>query len=117
MKRLFIIFILGLLLLTPLVVAAEEELDFAVFGLEAEKLLNLGSGILATILCVLTAKAYKRTPNNRLKFVSISFLLFAINGYLTSLELFGISWDWVDPLSSIINFAIILSFFYGVIKK
>jgi len=97
--------------------AEEESLDFAVLGFELEKLLNLGSGLLATFLFYLTASAYRRHPKQRLIYVAVAFLLFAIKGFLTSLEIFSIEWNWIDPASSLLNFGILLSFFYGVIKK
>ena len=91
--------------------------DIEVFGLELEKLLNFGSGLLATGLFIATSFAYKRTRNKRLIYVSIAFLLFAVKGFLTSHELFLEEWSWVDPVASALNFAIILSFFLGVMKK
>ena len=97
---------------------AEEFEDFAVFGLELEKLLNLGSGILATGLFILIVIAYKRTKRKRLAYVSLAFLLFAVKGFLMSTELFFGDWaSWIDPLASFLDFAILLSFFFGVIKK
>ncbi len=104
-------------LLSSVVLAQEEGDDLAVFGLEVEKLLNLGSGILATVLAVLTYLAYKRTQGQRLLYVSIAFSLFAIKGFLTSLELFGIELSWIDPTASFLNFAILLCFFFGIVKK
>jgi hypothetical protein len=95
----------------------ESDVDPSIFGLEIEKLLNLGSGILALGLFMTTFIAHKRSHNKRLVYVSTAFLLFAVKGFLTSLELFGIVFSWIDPMASFLNFAILLSFFFGVAKK
>ena len=122
MKNKKVFYIILVLLLTNLssFVFAEEigDLDdIRVLGFELEKLLNLGSGLLATVLFIATSFSYKRTRNKRLIYVSIAFLLFAVNGFLTSHELFFQEWSWVDPVASALNFAILLSFFFGIIKK
>ena len=91
--------------------------DLMIWDFAAEKLLNFGSGLLAIGLFAATSLAYKRTKNKRLVYVSIAFLLFAAKGFLTSHELFFEEWPWVDPIASFLNFAILLSFFFGVIKK
>ncbi len=98
-------------------VFAEEEEDLGIAGFEVEKLLNFGSGLLAAGLLIATSIAYKRTGNKRLIYVSIAFLLFAVKGFLTSHELFFQEMPWIDPIAAVLNFAIILSFFFGVIKK
>lgn len=99
------------------VALAEDTDDITVFNFELEKLLNLGSGVLATILFVLTLSAYQRTHRERLLYVSIAFALFAIKGYLTAEELFFGDWAWVDPVASILNIAILVIFFMGMLKK
>ena len=96
---------------------AEEADDLEILGFEVEKLLNLGSGFLAAGLFTATSLAYKRTGNKRLIYVSAAFFLFAVKGFLTSHELFFEEWHWVDPTASFLNFAILLSFFFGVMKK
>ena len=86
-------------------------------GLDLGQLLNLGSGILAFILFVLTFTAYNRSKNSRLIYVSFAFLLFSINGFITASQLFFGDWAWIDPITNILNFAILLSFFIGIIKE
>lgn len=93
----------------------DDDVQFA--GFELEKLLNLGAGLLALTLFVITFAAYKRTKNKRLIYVSIAFLLFSVKGFLTSYELFFNELSWIDPLASALNFAIILCFFLGVVNK
>ena len=119
-KTVFCIILVLLLANLSSFVFAEEISDLddiELLGFELEKLLNFGSGLLATGLFIATSLAYKRTGNKRLIYVSIAFLLFAVNGFLTSHELFFQEWAWVDPIASFLNFAILLSFFFGVIKK
>jgi len=105
-----------LVLLCPAVLAEEAD-DVEVFGVEFEKVLNLGSGLLATALFILTSLAYRRTKRGRLLYVSAAFLLFAVKGVLTSLELFFGEWPWADPAASFLDFGILLSFIVGVMKK
>jgi len=114
-KKLFIfLFVVILLSINGL---AEDDEDISIYGLELEKVLNFGSGILAILLSLLTYIAYRRTQNARLKFVSLAFLIFAIKGFLTSQELFFREWSWVDPTASILDFIILLTFFFGILKK
>lgn len=115
MKKLMIGIILMMLL--PTVLAEDMDDDPEIFGLELEKLLNLGTGLLATLLAVVTFIAYRRTANKRLMFVSSAFVIFAVKGFLTSLELFMEEITWIDPMASALNFVIILLFFFGVMKK
>lgn len=114
----FVIIALMLVQISMLVLAQEEGDDLEVFGIEAEELLNLGSGLLATVLFILTLIAYKRTNRKRLLYVSAAFLLFALKGFLMSTELFFGDWSSViDPIASLLDFAILLSFFFGIIRK
>ncbi len=106
------------LFLTPLVAAEEDNGDWEVLpGVEGEKAFNLLSGILSTLLFVLAVVAYQRTKRSRLLYVAAAFLLFAVKGYFTSAELFFGEWPWVDPVSAAMDFAILLSFFAGLLKK
>ena len=110
------------LMLLPLSVGAKgsedgRSEDLEIFGLELEKVLNLGSGILAAFLGYLTYIAYTRTNNKRLKYVSLAFAIFAIKGFLTSAELFFNEGPWIDPTASVLDFVILLVFFFGIIKK
>lgn len=117
-KKSFFFVIIAMMLLQLPIALAQEGDDLKVFGLELEKLLNLGSGLLATILFILTLIAYKRTQRKRLIYVSAAFLLFAVKGFLMSAELFfGDFAAWIDPVASFLDFAILLSFFFGIIKK
>ena len=106
-----------LLLATTIVSAAEENDDWKLFGLEGEKLFNLGSGILATILFGLTFLAYKRTKQKRLLYVTLAFFLFAIKALLGAHELFIEEIPWTEPTAAVLQFGILLSFFYGITKK
>src|SRR3989338_2129995 len=119
MKNKLAFYILSVLLLAnmPSFALAEEADDFQVAGFELEKLLNLGSGLLAAGLFIATLFAYKRTKNKRLIYVSAAFFLFAVKGLLTSHELFFEELSGIDPIASALNFAIILSFFFGIMNK
>ena len=118
-KMLFTIIIALFVVLSiqlPLFVAAEDDDDDIMIGdFELEKLLNLGSGFLASGLFILTLCAYNRNQNKRLLYVSTAFFLFAIKSFLVSMEIFFSDWSWVDPTASILDFVILLSFFFGII--
>ncbi len=118
-KNLWIGIIFLILFLLPVNSVAEEEIgeDMEIYGLELEKVLNLGSGILAAVLFVIAQIAYARTGNKRLQYVGLAFILFAIKGFLTSSELFFPEWSWVDPTASVLDFIILLVFFFGIVKK
>ncbi len=105
-----------MLLVIPTALAEEQD-DWTLFGIEGEKLFNLGSGLLATALFCLTVIAYRRTRQQRLAWVSLAFLLFAAKSLLTSAELFFGEWYFVDPVSAALDFAILLSFFCGIVRK
>jgi len=111
-KILFYAMLFVLLMHLSSIVFAQEDDDLEIFGL-----LNLGSGMLATALLIFTLAAYKRTKKERLVYVSAAFALFAVKGFLTSIELLSIDWSWVDPVASLLNFGILLAFFAGIIKK
>ena len=66
---------------------------------------------------VLTIMAYRRTGNKRLLFVSLAFLLFALKGFMLGSEIFLGEWPFVDPVTSFLDFAILLSFFAGILGK
>ena len=111
------IFIIMLVQLSPFAFAENGD-DLEIFGLELEKLLNLGSGLLATGPFIFTVMAYRRTKRKRLMYVSLAFLLFALKGFLMSTELFfGDLVTWIDPVASFLDFAILFSFFFGILRK
>jgi len=105
-----------ILLLLAMPVLAEED-DAELFPEGSEELLNTGSAILATVLFALTFLAYKRTKQQRLLFVTLAFLLFAIKGYISGAELIVGDFDWSDIATALLDFAILLSFFAGVLKR
>ena len=104
------------LLFAPSVIAAEDD-DIEVFGLELEKLLYFGSALLASALFIVTVVAYNRIERARLICVAMAFLLFAVKGFLISSELFIEELAFVDPLSSLLDFVILLLFFVGMLRK
>jgi hypothetical protein len=118
-KKLLIFAMLILMIFQVSLVSAveHEENDAEIFGLEVEKLLSVGSGILASVLFIFTYMAYNRSGRNKLKFVAIAFLLFALKAFLIGSELVIEELPMVDTISVILDFVILLSFFYGVIKK
>ncbi len=112
--------ILALILITalPVVVAQTEEAgDYLILGLELEKLLSLLNGIIALILCIIAFIAYRNDGRSRFLYVGVAFLIFSIKSFLVSSEIFFSGLDWIDPLSIVLEFLVILAFFFGVVKK
>jgi Co/Zn/Cd efflux system component len=95
----------------------EEEGDFEFFGFELEKLIAMVNAWLSLFLFVVTFIAYKRDGRKRLFFVSLAFLLFSIKSFMLGSELFLPEVEWFDPVGKVLEFFMVLSFFYGVIKK
>lgn len=91
--------------------------EVEIFGIELEKLLNLLSGVLSLALMALTLLAFRKTGNRRLLFVSLAFLLFALKGFINGSEIFLGEWIFADPVSSALDFAILMSFFAGLLGK
>ena len=114
MNLAIIVLILSIL---PFALADDGDEEIEIFNLELEKFLNLGSSLLAIILSALTFLSYKRSGNTRLIYVGMAFMLFALKSFFVGAEIFFGEWAWVDPVSSILDFAILLSFFLGIIKK
>ena len=118
MNKLFALFVVGLFLLSTLAFAQEEDIKVGKFQLD--KLLVFGSSILATALFIISITAYSRDKRKRMLFVSIAFLLFSLKGYLLASELVIPAMaeaGWVDPITSFIDFGILLSFFAGLMKR
>lgn len=114
---LILLSILILSFLLPFSIAQSEDGNYLIKGLELEKLIALINAWISTFLFVLAFVAYRRLGRKRLLYVSIAFLLFAVKSFLISSELFFTEVEWFDPLSTILEFGVLLSFFYGVLKK
>ena len=117
---LFSMFILVLLISSFLVSAQVEskENDTKVLGMDIDEIIVIGSSILSLFLFVITFVAYLRDGRKRLFYVAIAFFLFAVKGVLISLDaFFPEKGMWADPIANFLDFAILLSFFFGVVKK
>ncbi len=86
-------------------------------GIEAENVLIFCSSILAFALFIITAMAYKRDKRAKFLYVTVAFLLFAIKGFIEISEMFFPQAAWVDLAASLLDFAILASFFFGILKK
>ena len=105
-----------LLLLMPGVLGSEDEMTFG--GIDLDEPLNLLSGLLAIALFVITYIAYKRDKRKKLFIVLIAFLLFAIKSLVTASEYFYPEMGgWIETVANFLDFAVLLCFFFGVIKK
>lgn len=96
---------------------ALDEGDISIMGLELDKLLNLLSGILSAALLALTLMAFRRSGNERLVFVSAAFFLYSVKSFMLASALFMEDWAFIDPAASFLDFAILLSFFLGILRK
>jgi hypothetical protein len=101
------------------VAVAVEETDITVFpGIELSSLITVASSVLAAALFLLTAVAYKRSGRPKLIYVSGAFLLYAVKGFILASDIFLTSQSsWADPAANFLDFAILLCFFVGIMKK
>lgn len=97
--------------------ASEEDGDAMLFGLELEKLLGLVNGFLALALFFVTFASFRRENRERLLYVSLAFLMFAARNFLVSSELFVEELPFLGPASTVLDFAVMLAFFYGILKR
>ena len=109
--------ILFVLLFSYFVYAETDAGDIKLFGLELEKLLSLFNGLLSTFLFIIALVAYKRDGRTKLLYVSVAFLLFAVKSFLVSSELFIPEIEYLGPIAIILEVFVLLSFFFGVLKK
>jgi len=123
-RNLFLITFIVVLLLNilPAIIAQDAvdqdgKGDYLILGFELEKVLNLINGIISLILFIVTFISYKRDGRTRLLYVSLAFLAFSIKGFLASSELFISDITWVDPVSIILEFIVLMFFFFGVVKR
>lgn len=117
MKKIFAVLFVLILYSFPFVLAAEDGGDILFLNLELEKLLALVNGWISLFLFVVAFVAYRRDKRKRFLFISLAFLLFAIKSFLVASELFISDIAWVDPVATILELAVLLSFFYGVLRK
>ena len=115
---LFILMIITMSFFSFGVFAQEEEKNEAEFlGFELESILFMIGAWLSLFLFLITFAAYKRDGRKRLFFISLGFLLFALKNFMVSSELFIGEIEWFDPTAVVLEFAALLSFFFGVLKK
>jgi hypothetical protein len=126
-KKAFIWILLGVLVLSlvSINVLAQEKNDddslskgdYQVFGFQLEKFIAMVNAWISVFLFVIAFVAYRRDGRKRLFYVSLAFLLFAIKSFLIGFEIFFNVPDWFDPTATVLEFGVLLSFFYGVLKK
>ena len=119
-KKLFAFSILFLIILSILVSAQEldGEKEIKFLGIEVEEIIVIGSSILAIFLFIFTFMAYRRSGSKRLLSVAIAFFLFVMKGILVSIDVFFPGQGtWTDLVANILDFAILFSFFFGVVKR
>ena len=112
-----IILILLIISIPSIIAQDEEDGDFLIFNLELEKILSFINGIIALVLFALAYISYHRDGRKRLLYVAIAFALFSIKGFLLSSQIIFPDIDFMDPLLIVIEFLVLLFFFFGVVKK
>ncbi len=101
-------------------VTEESEKEISVSGFGLEEILTVGTSILAIILFILTFLAYTRDGRKRLLFVTLAFFLYVVKGILlvlSDVSFFQSNSLWIDPAASALDFAILICFFLGILKK
>ena len=110
------------LVISPILASAYEDQDEnewrTASGVDVEELIVLGSSILAIALFSLTIIAYNRDKRKKLLYVAVAFFFFAVKGILLSSDIFfPDDVGWIDPLAVFLDFIILLSFFFGILKN
>ncbi|HIH31879.1 TPA: hypothetical protein HA235_04165 [Candidatus Woesearchaeota archaeon] len=116
LKNLFVMFVI-MIMLTPIIAAVDEGNEIKINNIELDKILNIGSSILALVLAILTILAFQKSKKSKLLYISAAFLLFFIKTFLIGAEIFFGEWPWVDPASSLADFGILILFFIGIMRK
>jgi len=81
-------------------------------------LVTIAIGCLSILLTIMAASAYRKTRVSQLKFIAIAFSLFTIYlGTEALQELLPFDDDSFDLFLSMIMLGILLSFFFGVMRK
>lgn len=86
-------------------------------GVEFDNYITFVSGLLSLALFILVLISFLRTGNKRLIFVSIAFIVFSIKSFLMTIDLFTIKPWWIDIVAAILDFVILMSFFFGILKR
>lgn len=87
------------------------------FGITIDTLITIATSILAVILFVISAIAYKKDKRKRLLFVTGAFFLFAVKGFLIVADEFSPQTGWPEPVAHMLDFGILILFFSGLVKK
>lgn len=87
------------------------------FGIGIDTLITIATSILAVILFVISAIAYKKDKRKRLLFVTGAFFLFAVKGFLIVADEFSPQTGWPEPVAHLLDFGILILFFSGLAKK
>jgi hypothetical protein len=114
--------LIALLIILPQIIIAdnginEDSGDYIIKGFELEKILGLTNGIIALILFIITFIAYRNDGRKRFLYVSVAFLIFSIKDFLLFSEEIFPNIEWIDPFLIVLEFFVLLAFFFGVIKK
>lgn len=86
--------------------------------MELDNLIVLLSSFLALLLFVLSFLAYLREHRRKLFLVAIAFFFYFLMGFLDASEVFfPIIGDQLEILGSLLNIAVLLSFYFAILTK
>ncbi len=112
----FFLVLMGSFTLSDIIRLIEDETIIG-FGLTIDTLIMIATSILAVILFVISAIAYKKDKRKRLLFVTGAFFLFAVKGFLIVADEFSPQTGWPEPIAHLLDFGILILFFSGLAKK
>jgi hypothetical protein len=86
---------------------------------DVAEIFDLGSGIFAAILFVLSLIAYRKVKLKKILFVAIAFGLFAVRTILSRLDLFmpDIESSFLELMLAITSFIALSLFFLAIVRK
>ncbi len=125
MKKSILITFFFILVVSSFFVSALEQKEVASetdwvtsSGIEIDNIVTMAASLMALALFALTFAAFRRDGRKRLLYVAVAFFLFAVKGVLLTSDIFfPQKAGWVDFTASLLDFAILLIFFAGILKK
>ncbi len=111
---------LFLLLLAGSAMAIGEMNDStnSLSGLDMTDAIVIATSVLAIILGAISAVAYARDGRTKLLFVTLAFFIFALKGvFIIGSDLLSLQQPFLDIIANLLDFVVLLCFFFGMMKK
>lgn len=116
--RLFSAGIIAGILASVAVLATETADASTIQGMDVTTIILIGSTVLALALGIISLIAYRRDGRKKLLLVTAAFGLFALKGALLLVsDWIALQQPYLDVIASLLDFAVLICFFIGILKK